>query len=75
MDSGPAPEPQTEERVEKRNLLPYFLIPFLFLLLCLFLLLFLFMRPKKKDEKEEAVPPTASVPPQSAKTSQKLPKN
>ena len=75
VDSGPAPEPQTEERVEKRNLLTYFLIPLLFLIPCLLLLLLLFMRPKKKDEKEEAVRPTTSVPPKSEKTTQNLPKN
>lgn len=69
MDSGPAPERQTEERMDRKNLLTYFLIPFLFLLLCLLLWLWLFTRPKKKDEKEEAVPP------KSEKTTQNLPKN
>ncbi|XP_061280950.1 disintegrin and metalloproteinase domain-containing protein 20-like [Bos javanicus] len=68
VDSGPAPERQTEERMDRKNLLTYFLIPFLFLLLCLLLWLWLFTRPKKKDEKEQAVPP------KSEKTTQKLPK-
>ena len=69
VDSGPAPERQTEERGNKRNLLPYLLIFLLFLIICLLLLLWLFTRPKKKDEKEQAVPP------KSEKTTQNLPKN